>query len=283
MNNNIVSKILVVLGTIIVLVGTVSFVLNMQNEDVKIVTDNTHSDFKDNKNDYNVNISLLKNEKNNSDVYGVLRVDTVELYTILTKTYNNKFYLNHNIKGNKSESGNPFIDYRNESLDDKEIVVYGNSNNKEFNKLTKLFNRDTFNKDTTIDLYLEDGKTSYELKMVKISEVPLDEDSFITKDTEVITTYTDSTDTIENIEVDNKKVENKEENKEEIKEENTVEENKEEKEEDLSNTLYSNLYSNSKYCKNNCIIEDDEDVLVIEILNEKSPAINMILIATKKQ
>ena len=70
----------------------------------------------------------------------------ISLFTsqILTKTTDNKYYLNHNLNGDKKSSGNPFIDYRNKSLDDNVIVIYSKTTNQEMNKLSKLFNRDLF-------------------------------------------------------------------------------------------------------------------------------------------
>jgi sortase B len=260
-NRSLLSKILIIFGIIISLGGVLLLVINMGNDEVSIITDNTHSDFKDNKNEYNVNIKMLKLEKNNNEIFGVLRVDEVELYSILTKTNDNDYYLNHNIKGKKTESGNPFVDYRNKSIDDKEIIIYGNINNDEFNKLSKLFNRDTFNKNIKIELYLESGKATYELKMVKITDINYKDQELITDNIETITTYDDNE--IHTIEVD----------KEEIDEEgNEIIE---------PVGIYESIYNNSKYCKDDCKLSNSDSIIVIELINNSSVTSNMVIIGNK--
>ena len=260
MNNGIISKILVVFGSLALVIGAMFLVINFYNNETSIITDNKQIEKKDNSNEYNVNVKLLRKEKNNNEIYGVLRIDEVEFYSILTKGADNKYYLNHALSGRKTTGGNPFIDYRNISLDDKEVVVYGSSSNKEFSKLTKLFNRDTFNKEIEMKLYLEDENATYSLKFVKMSNVILSNEELIDDDSLTITTYNDTTDKIEVEEV-------KEPVKEETKEE--TEEPEEEKEE----SIFKDLYSNNKYYKDN--------VLVIELINESSPVSNMVIIGVK--
>lgn len=273
MNNGILSKILVVIGSLALAAGAMFLVINFYNDETSIITDNKQIEKKDNSNDYNVDVELLRKEKKNSEIYGVLRIDEVEFYSILTRTVDNKYYLNHSLSGKKVNGGNPFIDYRNGALDDKEIVIYGSSSNKDFNKLTKLFNRDTFNKDIEMKLYLEDENATYELKFVKMSNELLTEKDLITSDSILITTYNDTTD----------KIETKEVVKEEVKTEEvkTEEKEEEEKEETKPESIFSDLYSNNKYCKDDCSIDDKDDVLVIEIINESSPVSNMVIIGVK--
>ena len=267
MNRSLLSKVLLVIGIIISVASVALLLFSGSNDTVKIITDNNHTSFKDNSNDYNVNIKMLKLEKNNNEVYGVLRVDEVELYSILTKTNDNNYYLNHDIKGKKKESGNPFIDYRNQSINDKEIVIYGNTSNNEFNKLSKLFNRDTFNKNVKIELFLESGKATYQLNMVKITDIDYKNQEMITDNIETITTYEDS-DKINEIAI---------EKDEEIEEEK---EEKEEKEYVESQSIYESIYKNSKYCKDECILKDEDDIILIELINSSTTS-NMIIVGSR--
>ena len=273
MDNGILSKILVVFGSIALTIGAIFIIINFNNDETKIVTDNNQTEKKDNSNDYNVDVRLLRKEKNNNEIYGVLRIDDVELYSILTKATDNKYYLNHSLSGRKVNGGNPFIDYRNGSLDDKELVIYGSSSNKEFNKLSKLFNRDTFNKDIEINLYLEDEHATYTLKFVKISSSLLSDNDLITDENITITTYNDATDKIE---VEEVKDPTKEEKVETVEPKEEVEE-----EEEKTNNIFSSLYENNKYCKDDCSINNEDNVLVIELVNESSPVSNMVIIGVK--
>ena len=279
MDNGILSKILVVFGSIALTIGAIFIVINFNNDETKIVTDNNQTEKKDNSNDYNVDVKLLRKEKNNNEIYGVLRIDDVELYSILTKATDNKYYLNHSLSGRKVNGGNPFIDYRNGSLDDKELVIYGSSSNKEFNKLSKLFNRDTFNKDIEMNLYLEDEHATYTLKFVKMSASLISDTDLITDENITITTYNDATDKIE---VEEVKDPTKEEKVETVETVEPTEEGEEEKEKgEKTNNIFSSLYENNKYCKDDCSINNEDNVLVIELVNESSPVSNMVIIGVK--
>jgi hypothetical protein len=266
MEKSLLSKILIIIGSMVLVGAVVLFVVNEQGNETKIITDNTHSELKDNSNDYSMDVKTLRNEKNNSEIYGVLRVDNVEFYSIITKSTDNKYYLDHSISGKKNNSGNPFMDYRNDSLNNKEVIIYGKSNNKEFNKLSNLFNRDTFNKETKLELYTEKETATYILKFVKMSGKVLTDLDLIKEEEKDVKVYNDTTDRLENLEVI-----------EEKKEEETNNEKVEEKEVNI----FESLYKDSKYCKDDCMLNNDDNVLVIEIVNEESVSSNMIIVGVK--
>ena len=114
-------------------------------------------------NDYNSNISQLKNDstkvdkenkksknkskldfktlnKINPDVKGWLTVPNTQIDTPITQTKNNSFYLKHNFYKNYSFYGNAFLDYR--CKDDSQIkVIYGHNmrDTAQFGTLQKLY------------------------------------------------------------------------------------------------------------------------------------------------
>lgn len=122
-------------------------------------------------------INDLISKYNNSDIIAELKISSIGLDDIITKTDNNEFYLKHNIYKKSSIIGNPYIDYRNGNNLDKErqINIYGhNSNNKSnkakftFSKLENYLNKDTFNNSDYIYLYTKDKLIKYEVYAVKI-------------------------------------------------------------------------------------------------------------------
>ena len=101
-----------------------SIVLN----DIKknIVVEKKEDNNLKNDNTYNINFDNLK--KQNEDTVGFLKVNGIDLETIVVKTKDNNYYLTHNFEKQRNKSGWIFMDYRNR-LDsrDKNIIIYGHN------------------------------------------------------------------------------------------------------------------------------------------------------------
>ena len=109
-------------------------------------------------------ISTLRLEYSNTDIMARIVIPSINLESLVTKTDNNEYYLNHDIYKKTSIIGNPYIDYRNNSdlAHEKQINIYShNVENKQyadyypFAKLENLLNKDVFNKSNDITIYTD--------------------------------------------------------------------------------------------------------------------------------
>lgn len=62
----------------------------------------------------------------NPEIIGNLFVPETDFQVLVTQTKDNLFYLQHNVKREVSELGNPFLDYRN-TLEDRKLLIYGHN------------------------------------------------------------------------------------------------------------------------------------------------------------
>ncbi len=110
-------------------------------------------------------VDKLKKEYNNNDIVGVLEIPGLFKEVIL-QTSNNDYYLNHDIYRNENIYGATFLDYRNNLLNDKKILIYGHSDMYiilSFNKLTNYNNQEFYENNKYIYLYTNDKKYKYEI------------------------------------------------------------------------------------------------------------------------
>ncbi len=124
-----------------------------------------------------IDINELRKKYNNSDIIGVLKIDSINLESIITKTYDNSYYLNHSLYKNKSDLGTEFIDYRNKNdlINEKQINIYGHNtdniqlmNQLQFHKLEKILKKEEFDKLGKIILYIDNNVIVYEKVLIKI-------------------------------------------------------------------------------------------------------------------
>lgn len=109
------------------------------NENTVIVenNDNTNTEDKqvvDETNDYyrfikmpliNVDLTSLKNQ--NNDTIGWLQVNGTNINYPVVKTDNNEYYLTHDFNKKYNDGGWIFTDYRNNLIDDKNLIMYGHA------------------------------------------------------------------------------------------------------------------------------------------------------------
>lgn len=72
-----------------------------------------------------VNFDDLKNS--NSDTVAWIKVEGTNIDYPVVQTYDNKYYLTHSFDKNYNEAGWIFADYRNNLVDDKNLVIYGHA------------------------------------------------------------------------------------------------------------------------------------------------------------
>ena len=71
-------------------------------------------------------INNLKKKYNNNEVLMYLELPGVFSVPIV-QTGDNTYYLTHNVYNQEFGGGTPFLDYRNKSLQDRKLVIYGHS------------------------------------------------------------------------------------------------------------------------------------------------------------
>ena len=110
-------------------------------------------------------VDKLKKEYNNNDIVGVIEIPNL-FKEVLLQASDNDYYLNHNIKKEEDKYGGTFLDYRNDILNDKKLLIYGHSDMEitlSFNKLSNYNNQEFYEKNKYIYLYTNDKKYKYEI------------------------------------------------------------------------------------------------------------------------
>lgn len=105
-------------GRIVLLVFLVVVLLCLAtirvNQDVKVKQPDTKPVIEEIKQETTIKkISEYRSENDNDDIIARLVIKDLEIDTLITKANNNSFYLNHDINKNESNLGNPFVDFRN--------------------------------------------------------------------------------------------------------------------------------------------------------------------------
>ncbi len=77
----------------------------------------------------------------NSDIVGWIKYNKIN-YPVV-QTTDNSYYLSHSFRKSKNELGSIFMDYRNTSYDDRNVVIYGHNaaNGNMFGALAYLFRK----------------------------------------------------------------------------------------------------------------------------------------------
>ena len=119
--------------------------------------------------DYNKKINNLKEEYNNEDIVGILKIDK-ELEVPILQTENNDYYLNHTINKEENIYGTIFLDYRTH-IDSKKLLIYGHSSTKieiSFNILENYYEKDYYESHKYISLTTNTEEKLYEIFSVYI-------------------------------------------------------------------------------------------------------------------
>ncbi len=118
-------------------------------------------------------LKAYREKYKNNDI--VARLEIPDLFDILiTKTTDNKFYLNHAIDRKKDKKGTEFLDYRTDPTA-KQVNIYGHNSRTydiPFRKLEKFLDKDFFESHPYILLQHDSGRRIY--KIISIKEVTTD-------------------------------------------------------------------------------------------------------------
>lgn len=108
-------------------------------------------------------VSKFRNKYKNSEI--VLYIEFPDLVAApIVQTENNIYYKEHDIYKKDNAFGTPFLDYRNKSLADKKLIVYGNGkDNFSFSKLLNYSSKSFYDNHSDINVYTENGKKVYKI------------------------------------------------------------------------------------------------------------------------
>ncbi len=139
---------------------------------------NTNNDNKqiEKKDTYINQLPNYRNQYNNQSIFGKLVIPELEINTLVTKTNNNSYYIDHDIYNNYSILGNPFFDYRNKFLStDRQINIYGHNTQSEkyydslpFTNLEAYTDENIFNTVKNIYLEIDERQLIFQVIAVKI-------------------------------------------------------------------------------------------------------------------
>ncbi len=124
-------------------------------------------------------INELKEEFNNNDIIGRLKIDGTTIDTVLVQASDNNYYLRRGLDGNYSDDGTVFMDYRN-SFDDKKLLIYGHSYRNSLEGFSQLFlyeDKEFYNENPYITLNLN-GKT-YKYLIFGVFSIYYNDDKYI--------------------------------------------------------------------------------------------------------
>jgi len=113
-------------------------------------------------------LEYCKKKYSNSDIIGRLKIEGTDIDTLLVKSTNNEYYLNHSINKEEDIKGSIFVDYRT-NLNSNQINIYGH-NSKEyelpFKELEKYKTKDFYEKHKIIELW--NGSETYYYQIFSI-------------------------------------------------------------------------------------------------------------------
>lgn len=122
-----------------------------------------------------IDLEQARIDNNNREIVG--RLELPDLFNILvSKTNNNKYYLDYSVKRERDIKGSEFLDYRT-SPTDKQVNVYGHNSRDPnlkvpFLRLESFLEKDFFDSHPYIVLQYDGGKSFY--KIMNIKEVVTD-------------------------------------------------------------------------------------------------------------
>lgn len=115
-------------------------------------------------------LNYYKNYYNNNDIVGRIKINNTKIDSLLVKTNNNTFYLNHGLNKEYDEKGSIFLDYRT-NLNSKQINIYGHNSNVydlQFRDLEKYLDKKFYDNNKYIELWDGINTFIYEIFSVQI-------------------------------------------------------------------------------------------------------------------
>lgn len=137
----------------------------------KIYNDISESYHKDKKEGKPKDLSKI-----NEDVLGWIEVPGTEIDYPVVQGEDNDFYLDHDIKKNKSIHGSIFMDYRNRLEKDQNLIIYGHhmKDGSMFKDLTRYKEEDFFSNNRDIYLDIEGERQKYKIFSLSVLRANVD-------------------------------------------------------------------------------------------------------------
>ena len=125
-----------------------------------------------------INSKLKVNSKSenlrlqNEDYRFWLTIEGTQIDNPVVQSDNNEFYLENDFEKNKNIAGTLFMDYRNNSLNDKNTIVYGHhmKDGSMFGELKKFRDKDFFNENNKIIINNDENISVYEVFSVYVTD-----------------------------------------------------------------------------------------------------------------
>ena len=112
----------------------------------------------------------------NEDYRFWLKVENTKIDYPVVQSTDNSFYLSKDFNKKDSISGTPFLDYRNDSLNDKNTILYAHhmKNGTMFGDLMKFKNEEFFNQNNMVTIEIDGQIRNYEVFSVYVTEATTD-------------------------------------------------------------------------------------------------------------
>lgn len=142
--------------------------IKRQNEDLdkKIKLNKEYQAFE---NSFYNSVNVLdeyRNYYNNSDIRALIKIDSLEISSLVVQADDNDYYLNHLENKETSRYGSLMLDYRT-NLDTSKInIIYGHMSNSDvtpFKRLEEYLNEDFYVNNPYIEITTDDNTYRYEI------------------------------------------------------------------------------------------------------------------------
>lgn len=161
--NNKVRIFLIIILLVVFLIASfkvISFFLDTHKnkKDNEMLIDEVIKEIPSENNETKLVIDFVKLLEKNKDTKGWIRYNDNKINYPIVQAKDNEYYLTRNFYKKYNQAGSIFMDYRNVSFDDKNVVLYGHSmlDNSMLGSLQDLFNKDFFLKDENNIIELRD-------------------------------------------------------------------------------------------------------------------------------
>ena len=120
-------------------------------------------------------IESLVDKYDNNEIVSLIKIPNV-LEIPVVQTEDNNYYLSHDLYKDSNEYGTVFLDYRNKSLNDKKIIMYGKKDfsGSGYSNLEKYADINYYNAHSIINLTSEEFKKSFKIFSVFVETEDFD-------------------------------------------------------------------------------------------------------------
>lgn len=115
---------------------------------------------------YREMINRLRQENNNNDIKGILRIPNTTFNSIVPQGKDNSYYLRRLANKKYSRLGSTYLDYRVDIDKSSKLLIYGHNSSKysmPFEILENYYNKDYYNSHKYIELVTENSLKTYEV------------------------------------------------------------------------------------------------------------------------